>query len=724
MKYSEIMKVTVATVEKVIPQDTYPAVHEMLRWQIGQLEYAVAALAIWMTTETGKYVCSTLEIWKIPLSEWQTAVKGFAVDCRRYGQVFGCGATEVEHAFAMRKLIALMGRSAADADWAKEVSDRIGDTTPKRGYKHGMVTSEAYRDIRQRSLNGIVKAAMAELIKRSGTFSEYMMERWWATPRGTSSRSAAVKAILKKADNPTLDLQLRPIKPVTYEVDSVVDVLSSAACIPNAHARGSTKPEPGYKCRALLAVDDATAFIAGYASQRVELVAKTEGMVLRQDPADVSEWVNFDIGADVWRVSNDYSNFNILNSLRSMQLVDLTFAQAWSTVKMRYAKQKELAHKWVAASYAAASFSCPQGVYLATTGLWSGHRNTARDNTILHVCYLNCIKSVMAALFKSHVRVLKQRICGDDETLSYTKWACAAVHALVADALGFTSQVSKGMLSRRHDEFLQLIRMPGRPPKYPVAHTILTFCSGNWYKDPVRDISSTIKDISDHLWDMVLGGVPLLIAQLLGARVLNYLIQVKDSDNRLVPLEWWDYRGCGLPEGHPLWGCDRTIAAPVLATDLSVGDLPAFATDDSLMREQDAWAVIEPAVRQRVRAQRLMQSYRNVAKNALTTQYDSKIIETWPQRSPRRYVFPKVSGLPQVQTNRWRAIPDRLIGRSARAVAIQVKFPPELLDTPDMWRAMITLKPRERAAMLLGLQQRQQPTRGWRWLLPPLLRAI
>lgn len=723
-RYSEITKVTVTTVARVPELIAAPDVAAMLEYQAGQLEYAVAALAIWMTTDAGQYLCKRLPIWKVKLADWDAVVKPFAVECRRMGQIFGTGEGEIDHAFAMRKLTSLMGRSDADADWTREVGDRTTDTSVKYAYYDGQISTDAYRRIRDYTLDAIVQSAMPELKQRSGSFGEYILERWWNMPRGTSSSAAMVKSLLKLEENEVLDLQLRPIKPVVYEARSVSDILAEAAVMPTAHARGSTKPEPGYKCRALLAVDDATAFIAGYASQRIETVTKYAGMVLRQDPADVSEWVNFDIGPDVWRVSNDYSNFNILNSLRSMQLIDLKFAEAWRRVPFRWARDKQMAHAWVAASYACASFHCINGRYLATAGLWSGHRNTARDNTMLHVCYLNAVKSVMWALLHTHARSGKQRVCGDDETLAYNEWCGAVLHTLVADGLGYTSQVAKGMLSRRHDEFLQLIRLPGRPPKYPVAHTILTFCSGNWYKDPVRDVSTTVKDVSDHLWDMVLGGVPLRVAQRLGCSVLDYLMQVKDEEGSLVALEWWDFRGCDLPEGHPLWGCIQTVANPVLADDLDVGSLPSHATDASLLREAEAWRAIDPATRARVRRQRLTTAYRNVAKNALTRQYDEKVQAVWPRRHVRPYTLPDSSGLPAVQANRWRAVPGRLVARSARAVAVQVKFPPELLDTPDMWKAMITMTPRARSTMLLGLEEQQKPTRGWRWWLPPLLRVI
>jgi hypothetical protein len=700
-----------------------PMVRDMLHWQRGQLEYAVAALAIWMTTEVGQYVCKTLPIWKIPLERWDQEVKDFSTECRRLGQIFGKGAAEVELAFQMRRLVCLAGRTDQDADWQKEVRERTSPGVAKRGYMHEVVSTLAYVNIRDQTLRQIVRAAMPALVRRAGSWTEYIDMRWWHTPRGTTSKAGATKNMLKAYGNPMLDLQLRPIKPVVYETLSRKGLLAEVQDMPKAHARGSTKPEPGLKRRALLAVDDTTAFVAGYASANVETTTKIEGMVLRQDPADVSEWVNFDLGNDVWRVSNDYTNFNILNSLRSMQLIDLMFAKAWSEVPYRFAEDKKYACLWVAASHNNATFQCPLGVYKAENGLWSGHRNTARDNTMLHVVYLNCVKSVQRALFGQAAQTSKQRICGDDETIAYNHWAPAVTHTLVADALGFKSQVTKGMLSIRHDEFLQLVRIPGRVPKYPVANTILTMCSGNWYKDPVRELRSTVKDISDHLWDMHLGGVPLDVCQGLGVEVLNYLVQVQDAGGQLQALEWWAFRGCGLPGGHPLWGNAVTEASPDVSGELRIDGLPSFASSDSFIKEEPIWRIIGMRARQRIQGQRTALAYRNVAKNALTTQYDAAVLDKWPRRVSNKPNTACQPTLGVVPANRWRAIPTRQVDRSARTVAIKVGFPPELINTKEMWRALPALAPRDRSAFLQGLTERQKPTAGWRWYMPPLLRV-
>lgn len=720
-KYSDIMKVTVKTILS-IPQFDIPIVNEMLDWQRGQLEYAVAALAIWLTTDVGKYVTERLAIWKIPLQDWDKDVKDFANECRRTGQIFGGGSQEVHLAMQMRKLVSLAGRTDKDADWAKEVHERTNLSIGKRAYADGHVSSIAYRNIRSKTLNKIVSSAMPSLIRKGGDWTEYIESRWWNTPRGTSSLAAITKAKLK-GTNSLLDLQLRPIKPVVQEVFDIKTFESKIKEKAKCTARGSTKPEPGLKRRALLAVDDITAFVAGYASKDVEVTTKVDGMVLRQDPADVSEWVNFDIGPNVWRVSNDYTNFNILNSFKSMQLIDIIFAEHWAKVPYKFAKQKQAAHLWVAASLDDATFKCPLGEFKAVNGLWSGHRNTARDNTMLHVVYLDCIKSVMRGLYGNQAASNKQRVCGDDETLAYTNWAAAVTHTLVADALGFQSQIVKGMLSTNHDEFLQLLRFPGSPPKYPVANTILSFCSGNWYKDPVRDLTSTIKDISDHVWDMHLGGVPYNICQELAQAVLNYLMQIKGPDGKLKRLEWWNYRGCGLPEGHPLWGNVRTEMAPTVPILASVQNVPTYATEDSIHREKEIWKNIDTTIKTRVQLQRAQQAYRNVAKNALTKEYDTNAYEIWENRRQQINNMPKQVHV-VTPANRWRAVPARAIERSARAVAIRVKFPPELLNTEEMWRALPALKPRDRATLIQGLHDKQKPTVSWRWNMPPLLRAV
>jgi hypothetical protein len=719
-RYADMTKVTCLTLHRIgLTQRS--VVREAMNAQAGNLNYAVAALCIWLCTPTGEYVTSRLPLHRVPLALWPDLVKPFSSECRRLGQKFGSGARELHHAYAMRRLVSLCVRTDQEADWDKELLDRTRPTTAKAAWDGKHVSGAGYRRIRDFTLQQVAQHVVRGIASKGGSFAEHFQLRWWRTPRGTTSRGGEIKRQLQGVSK-YFDLQMRPIKPTVMELLDEKELSRQLRGPPQAVARGSTKAEPGMKRRALLALDDTASFVAGYASEAIEGATKLGGMVLQQTPSDVAEWVAFDSGPNVWRVSNDYTNFNILHSLRSMQLIDIMLAREWPSVREPWAKDKVAASLWVAESMNRLFIHSPVGDCQASCGLVSGHRNTARDNTILHLVYLRCVLATMRALFGQDGVESKTRICGDDETLSYVDWAPAVCHTLLADGLGFLSQVSKGLLSRHHDEFLQLMRFPGGLPRYPVANTILTFCSGNWYKDPVRDLGTTIKDVSDHVWDMILGGVPLDVGQDLAGAVLNYLMQVKDADGSLVKLEWVDYIN-GQPGGHPLWGCNEGLPPPDVKVDKPFIDAPKNAAQSSTQKEEAVWAFLGNRRRADVINERAWQAYRPVAKNWLQKQYDDCAARDWPVRVHFETPHPGPVDL-LLPSNRWRAGVSRTAERSARAAAKACGFPPELLGTDDMWKAMVMLAPRDRARLTGHFADRQQPTTGWRWLLAPLLRAV
>lgn len=734
-KFSEMMKVSCTTIVRLGWHMRSELVREALVYQQGELEYAVAALCIWLMTATGVYVCSRLALHRVKLRDWPDLVKPFASDARRLGQIFGEGYAEVEHAMLVRKLVALCGRSSEEADWASELRDRTTPTAGKRAYANGVISQEAFVKLRWHTLRRIAAEAVRTVAKKCSSMENYFNERWWNTPAGTTSLGGAVKARFGDIGGDVFDFGMRATKKAVMQVVDRNCVYAWCEGLPRSVARGSTKPEPGMKRRALLAVDDATAFIAGYASDRIESGVKLDGMVLKQDPVDVAEWVAFDAGKAGWRVSNDYTNFNMLHSLASLQCVDLALAEAWSHVDEPWAEDKVLANIWVALSYDRAFVSTPGGDARVISGLWSGHRNTARDNTFLHLVYLDAIKGVMTGLFGTDGQVSQQRICGDDEVVTYQAYAAAVCHTLVADALGFESQVSKGMLSERRDEFLQLVRNPGSLPTYPVAHTILTFCSGNWYKDAVRDIGSTVKDISDQVFDIVTGGLPLREGQELAAAVCDYLMKVKSPSGELVALEWVDYRSGGNPDGHPLWRHLTTLPPIDVPLPTPKVDVPANATQDGFMRENEAWAGVDHAEQKRVKAERTWASYRSVARHWLQGHYDAAVCKVWPVRkrgmgSMRRILLDEQNRLkgpyepPVVPANRWRATAKRGIQRSIRAAAFECKFPPELMGTRFEHQAKLALSARDRAKLNVAEADKQPSTVGWRWYVPAHLRAV
>jgi len=720
-QFTSMEKVTPRTI-KDLGWHKEALLHSTLLAQAGQLSYAVAALCIWVRTNAGRWVTSRLPVHLVPLDQWPDVVKPVMVQARQYGQLFGDGPTEWEHVFDLRKLIALCGRTQEQADWKKEHDERTTLTSAKAAYDSvtGKIGGPGYRRHRDHHLERVAQVIVRSLASSGGSIDEHWEERWTRTPHGTTSLGADIKEELRGTD-PNMDWQMRATKPTAAEVMTKDDLLSWCSQTPRCEARGSTKPEPGLKKRALLAVDDCTAWIAGYASYMVEGATKHGGMVLRQDPSDVAEWVAFDQGEPVWRVSNDYDNFNILHSLRSLAEVDIKLANEWDKVPFRWARDKAAASRWVAASYHRAFMRTPHGDARVICGLWSGHRNTARDNTILHLVYLECTLSVMRALFGKDGNAIKRRLCGDDETVAYRSWAAAVCHTLVTDALGFKSQVSKGLLARNRDEFLQLMRHAGNLPTYPVAHTILTFCSGNWYKDNVRDLESTIKDVSDHVWSMVLGGLRMKDGRQLAGYVLDYLMQIKDMKGGLEAVSWWPYRGCGLKDGHPLWGLPgsgfprATLTRPRLA-------VPTNATNDGLAREWKVWEQVPRGLCVQAARGRAWEAYKSVTRHWLQQEKD----KAYGLMAPRREGYTRVHGYSKVgkiPVNRWRSTSDRNVVRSVRAAARGCGFPPELLGTRYGLKAMTMLRPRDRARLAVAQADQQSQTRGWRWYVVPLLRG-
>lgn len=180
-------------------------------------------------------------------------------------------------------------------------------------------------------------------------------------------------------------------------------------------------------------------------------------MVVTQKPREISEWMSADAGQPDWYVSNDFDSYNEIHMTTSLVNVDLTFAEKWNELYQRTgdkrAVNKAMFCMWMAKSH---HNSYVQGDLdqRVTKGLFSGHRNTARDNTMLHVVYNRAIRGIINYWAMCKDKPRKQKMCGDDEVCAYPSWEQAVIHPLVADAIGMPSKAEKGMLSRHTDEFL------------------------------------------------------------------------------------------------------------------------------------------------------------------------------------------------------------------------------------------------------------------------------
>lgn len=117
-------------------------------------------------------------------------------------------------------------------------------------------------------------------------------------------------------------------------------------------------------------------------------------MCPQQRPRDVLTWwkaCHRHREGKVW-LSADYTDFNKEHSLTELQLINYALVEAW----LRYARQnnvigiqKAIAARWVARSLNRRTVLCSdtKEEFRVYSALWSGSRDTARDNTISHQVY-------------------------------------------------------------------------------------------------------------------------------------------------------------------------------------------------------------------------------------------------------------------------------------------------------------------------------------------------
>jgi hypothetical protein len=722
--FEDIMKVTVGTAINAVHWAS-AWVDEVLSFQQGELEFAVAALLIWSTTPEANWLLPRLPIHRVKLELWPTALKSWATQVRLLGRITEEAGEQQLQAWRLRKIITLSGRNLQEADWSQELADRTGQCRAKLAFDTSRRISVAgYKRRREMRLKTAAQLCVRAVRDRPGDMWSWWDRRSRNTPSGSTSQHRQIKAGLKGL--PEFDLQMRPTKKAAVERLGKEDLIQWLTRMPRCIARLSTKHEPGYKNRALYAQDDEGAHIAAFASEGLERNAAFSGMVLSQMPADIKLWIAAEKGT-TYKVSNDYTNFNILHSPGDLAEVSLALCRAWlheyqMTGKPRCV-HKAICELWTAESYkrmfATGALNCR-----VTCGLYSGHRNTARDNTLLHRVYLDCVRDLVAGMYDEAVEPLFERMSGDDEVVHYNKWWQAVVHPMVSDGAGFTSKVEKGLLSRGSDEFLQFMRVPGGQPFYPVAHTILTFCSGNWYKTPVRDLRGTGPAVEDHAWDLVLGGVPGRVAQALAISVMDYLMQAKPL-GVLRPKEWWLYRGWAELGGHPLWEHQGDTPPAIIPKLRLVANesVPKKAIQDLLRTEAKYWKLAPPEFVAEITQERLQDAYASVMRHELNKAYD-QATGTWPDRAESKArSIPLVEAAPASMAviRRLRMPLAERQPPSIFAVCMKYNIPPEVLERwPNEVISMA--EPRARSAILHALRSPQAIKRK-HWELPGMLRT-
>jgi hypothetical protein len=569
----------------------------VVRVNVGYRDWAVASVLLMLLALNAEIVRLMLEggWFDLPLPEWTLRCKEKLTALRRSMNTRSLRNVPANDTLMLRKILNVTYREKDPANWEAEKTRRTLNTPT-----HYAWTPMAYMDRMRwkkevwaymRSLTTRIVADMAHNLRLE------KIEDWWDSryawaPSGSSSLHNVIgKMIMQEMD---VDPSARPTKKtVAARVPNnfLPRVLASP---PSKFPRVSTKTEPGRKSRALYAQDDDSFFVSSYASVAMEKYINIDGIYAQQAPSDVAEWVKDSILrskiGNVWQ-SLDYDDFNSDHEVEDLQMLDLAFAMAWldSSAHPKIRMQKAFTSLWSSRAHGRAWVHFPDDAEPTRIwgGLFSGDRNTARDNSILHAVYSHCC-AVFAAEWDSNAKPLSTYFTGDDEDASFSDWIGAMVYQMAHMGANFALQTKKQAFSMgeiHSHEYLQRAITGTANPSRPLAAALAQLMSGNWYNTNYVWLDGIISSVSDNCWELHTRGMPLEICRVLASIILNRSMQVRVvSDDATTTawkkLEWWKYRSCGTYS--PLW--DTTTAkAPDVPTGESAIRVPQSAAG------VDAW---------------------------------------------------------------------------------------------------------------------------------------
>lgn len=431
------------------------------------------------------------------------------------------------------------------------------------------------------------------------------LDAWWERRRmNVASGSSSNRKILDQvaAHDDRILSGDRPNKKAIVEALPHNYLRQLLGTIPYAVGRQSTKPEPGRKLRALYAGDDECTYVAAYASHAMEVNMNTHGMCPQQRPKDSVRWMKDCMernGPAVW-FSLDFSDFNKDHSSEDLMLLNLVIAQAWLALDdTRTAVEKSRASLWTAYSVynRFVHFEGAETGVRTLSGLWSGHRDTARDNTMLHKIYQNMVVQWLDECHPGWGSILRTHLCGDDEDSLLSDDVAAALYYRAFSSLGWHMNSTKQCCGKDTHEFLQ--RMPDDEciMRAPITSMICSLCSGQWYKEPGQHQDAAIAACSDQYWEMIVrGGDPSTVYKI-GCRLLDAYMQVRIDGEQKRKLEWWKFR-CSMPppkqhfnvphpqeytkDLHPMWDhggeMDVPRAPAAFWINQKIGRLPRRAS--------------------------------------------------------------------------------------------------------------------------------------------------
>jgi hypothetical protein len=386
-----------------------------------------------------------------------------------------------------RKYSQLAGRDLLPADWGKEKSNSSLFAT----LREASLPPYLYSELFNRALEEVMLGVESTLTRRTPvTINEWWDRRALNTPSGSSNWRHTLDGY-KTSHHASND---RPNKRSVYSSLPQDTPQQMLARRPHINARCSTKPEPGRKHRALYAACDCSSIVSSYASLGFEESMRFDGMVAKQTPNDVLDWLqnhhNSNFARGHW-LSLDYSDFNKEHRPYEQAAINYRSALMWNSLSAVHgaaAANKAHAALWVARSYHNRHARQGDDQWRVHSGLFSGERNTARDNTLLHRVYQKIVEYLLRVAFPKNSGIIKTHMCGDDEDTLFATREQALQYYAVGAACGWHFNPRKQMLSQTHHEFLQILAAGREAPTQPLIAAIVAFVTGSWYKSPVLDL--------------------------------------------------------------------------------------------------------------------------------------------------------------------------------------------------------------------------------------------
>jgi hypothetical protein len=541
-------KLTLMTVEAALGGfDEYDI--RIMKINIGWYETAVASVIMWrhaIDSDIESFLRKK-NLYEVPLKEWKNVLSGYLNDVRRYNGIgMGDYQKDAKAAAVVRKLVNMSGRDLEPADFEAEYLHTNPSYSVKFLPKRKQLSTKEWWSKLANKIKEVVGTIFPEIKNKCELRT---LDDWWKSrrawvPNGSSSARSRLKEY-KKLDE-RLKRQDRPGKKAVAETYDDADIYGWLSVKPIAFARLSTKPEPGFKRRALYASDDGSTYLASYASADIEKALSAYDMVIKQSPEDIVKWMTVDKKScknpsATW-ISLDYSDFNKEHSKYALYLLNMELAKSWlKASKTSHQKdimlQKAYVAIWVARSHLN-SWHIENNQFVRDwSGLWSGHRDTARDNTILHTVYSELMKEIVEETTHHKVLWYYNGKCGDDEDALHHSWLSGVLYAGAHRVCGFRLNPIKQLVGKWEHEFLQRTCCRYRMPTKPLPAVIATLSSGNWYKPTTNHFGSAISAMTGVVEELIVRGCDRRVAMNVALKILKKIMRVPKADGGFTKLE-------------------------------------------------------------------------------------------------------------------------------------------------------------------------------------------